>query len=235
MRVAIMQPTYLPWIGYFSLMDRVDHFVILDSVQFDRRSWQQRNRIKTASDIQMLTIPALTKGKRDQLICEVEIDQQSRFKSKHQNAIKFAYAAAPFYDQYSDLIFNALGKDTPLLAELTIGLIRELRDLLGITTEISKSSEMDIQGSKADLLANICEKLDATEYVSPPGSRAYMDASTAFSDRGIAVRYHEYEHPVYTQMHGGFEPFMSTIDLLFNAGEDSLKILRKGNSIQSDI
>lgn len=228
MRVAIMQPTYLPWIGYFSLMDRVDHFVILDSVQFERRSWQQRNRIKTANGIQMLTVPVLKKGKRDQHICEVEVDQSSRFTLKHQNAIKCAFAGAPFYERYSDRIFNVLDKDAPLLPDLTIGLIIELRDLLGITTEVSRSSEMSVTGSKADLLADICSQLGANEYISPLGSKDYMDQSSAFSDLGINVLYHEYEHPLYRQLHGEFEPFMSTIDLLFNVGEDSLQTLREG-------
>lgn len=226
--VAIMQPTYLPWLGYFALMQRVDHFVFLDSVQFDRRSWQQRNRIKAASGVQMLSVPVLKKGKHGQLICDVEIDQESNFRKKHRNAIQYAYAAAPYFKKYSDQIFSALDQATPWLAELTIGLIVEIRRILGVTTEISRASQMELSGTKADLLADICRQLDANIYVSPPGSRGYMEQSTAFEDSGIEVQYFNYVHPEYLQLHGSFEPFMSIVDLLFNVGEESLRVLREG-------
>ncbi len=225
--VAIMQPTYLPWIGYFALMDKVDHFVLLDSVQFERRSWQQRNRIKSANGVQMLTVPVLKKGKHGQLIYDVELDLENRFRQKHINSIQCAYASAPFFLKYSERIFSALSTATPLLVDLTIGLILEVRDMLGISTEVSRSSQMDLFGTKADLLAEICCQLEADVYVSPPGSRVYMEQSTVFSGFGIDVIYHDYMHPEYMQLHGAFIPFMSSIDLLFNVGEESLQILRQ--------
>jgi len=224
-RIAIMQPTYLPWLGYFALMERVDLFVFLDSVQFERRSWQQRNRIKKSSGIQMLTVPVLKKGKRDQKIFEVEIDPNSRFREEHSAAIESAYATAPYYKQYSESLQEILKRGHTHLAELNFDLIAFVCRELKIETAVCQSSEMDLSGSKADLLANICEQLHADEYVSPVGARDYMEQSSAFSDRGISVSYHDYQHPEYAQLHGEFEPYMSVIDLLFNEGKNSSLIL----------
>ncbi len=226
MRVAIMQPTYLSWIGYFSLMEKVDIFVFLDSVQFERRSWQQRNRIKSANGIQTLTVPVLKKGRRDQKIHDVEIDPGSRFRQEHKNAIHSSYATAPYYERYSKGLFEVLQAGHTHLAELNIDLINFLGGELKIGTDLYRSSEMDAIGSKADLLADICYQLEADEYLSPMGSKAYMDSSSAFSDLGIHVSYHDYQHPCYLQLHGSFEPYMSVIDLLFNEGENSRSILR---------
>jgi hypothetical protein len=225
-RLAIMQPTYLSWLGYFSLMDRVDYFVFLDSVQFERRSWQQRNRIKKSNGIQMLTVPVLKKGKRDQKIFEVEIDPNSRFREEHENAINSAYASAPYYKQYAEGLLDVLKRGHTHLAELNIDLISFVRDELKIETDFCRSSDMDVNGSKADLLADICQQLDADEYVSPVGARGYMEMSSAFADRGIKVSYHDYLHPHYSQLYGTFEPYMSAIDLLFNEGDDSRSVLR---------
>lgn len=226
MRVAIMQPTYLPWIGYFALMASVDVFVLLDSVQFARRSWQQRNRIKTANGVQWLTVPVLKKGRRDQKIVDVEIDTSSGFPEKHIKAIETAYKNAPFYTACSEELFDILNHNQKWLAQLDVELIIWLKKMFAIEAEILRSSEMETRGSKAELLAGICEQLGAEEYISPLGSKEYMDRSDAFSKRKIAVNYFEYNHPVYSQLHGSFEPYMSSIDLLFNMGSQSREVLK---------
>lgn len=226
--IAIMQPTYLPWIGYFAMIDRVDTFVFLDSVQFARRSWQQRNRIKTANGPQMLTVPVHKKGARDQKIAEVTIDDQGHFADKHLRAIEHALAKAPHFDEHAAQLFAILQAGHERLVELNIELITWLTGAFGIESRFVRSSGLDVEGSKDELLADICRAFDATTYLSAPGSRAYIEASDAFERRGITVRYHDYDHPAYPQLYGTFAPYMSAIDLLFNVGPQSLDTLRSG-------
>ncbi len=223
-----MQPTYLPWIGYFALMDRADVFVFLDSVQFERRSWQQRNRIKSSGGSLMLTVPVINKGLRDQRIADVKINLSSNFVRKHVSAINLAYSKAPFYQQYAPEIFSVLEQNSGQLCDLTVPLILKIKDMLGINCEYIKSSSMDVTGKRADLLADICEKLSANTYISPPGASGYIDKSNAFEEKNIRVLYNMYEHPEYRQPHGEFRSHLSIIDLLFNEGPDSLAIIRKG-------
>lgn len=227
-RVAIMQPTYLPWLGYFGLMKSVDLFILLDSVQFARRSWQQRNQIKTANGPIWLTVPVLSKGKRDQLISEVEIDRSRDFPQSHQTALEVNYKKAPYFDAHAPQLLSLLGADNRHLADLTIGVIVWLRDALGITTPIRRSSEFEGVGAKAELLASLCDRVGATEYISPPGSKDYLDESDAFARRGMPLHYFNFTHPEYSQRFGDFLPHMSVIDLLFNCGPESLSLIEKG-------
>ena len=229
--VAIMQPTYLPWLGYFGLMKSVDLFILLDSVQFTRRSWQQRNQIKSAKDSIWLTVPVLSKGKRDQLISEVEIDQSRDFPQGHQRALELNYKKAPHFDAYMPQLQNLLGADNRYLSNLNIDLINYLRDALGITTPMRRASEFEAVGTKADLLASLCEQVGATEYISPPGSKDYLDQSDAFAKLGIPLRYFNFMHPEYPQRFGDFLPYMSVVDLLFNCGSESMQVIEKGCAV----
>lgn len=230
-RVAIMQPTYLPWIGYFGLMRSVDLFILLDSVQFTRRSWQQRNQIKTANGPLWLTVPVLSKGKRDQLITEVEIDRSRDFPSSHLKALEMSYRKSPHFGAYGQEFFSLMGADNHYLVELTIGMILRIRDVLGIATPVRRASEFEPTGAKAELLASLCDQVEASEYVSPPGSKDYLDESDAFARRGIPLSYFEFTHPEYPQRFGDFVPYMSVVDLLFNCGADSLSVIEKGSEV----
>ena len=136
MKVAIMQPTYIPWIGYFALMESVDVFIILDSVQFSKRSWQQRNQIKTESGAKWLTVPVISKGKKDQLISDVKIDYSNKFPESHINMIKQNYIKSKFFSNYSEELFNILRKKHKNLSSLSIDFILLIRDLLNIKTTI---------------------------------------------------------------------------------------------------
>ena len=227
--IAIMQPTYLPWLGYLAMIDRVDHFVFLDNVQFERRSWQQRNRIKTASGEVMLTIPVRSKGRREQRLDEVSIDGTQDFPIRHIRSIQHAYARAPFYDQFAPELFAQLQTPNVLLADVTIAVIGWLLRQYAIETDCVRGSTLSATGTKDALLCNISKQLNADRYLSPPGSAQYLDQSTVFQDANIPVLYHTYEHPIHKQINGVFQPFMSAIDLLFNCGpDDGLKILRQG-------
>ncbi len=230
MKVAISQPTYLPWLGYFDLIDQVDAFVFLDSVQFEKRSWQQRNRIKTPAGLQWLTVPVAFPGGLRQSIKDVEI-REPNFWRKHLRAIELNYRRSPFFHTYfPDL--SSLRRSFPagsLLVDLNVGLIEWFMKVLCLRTPLLRSSSMKQEGKRTELLANICQSLGAKLYLSPLGSAAYLlDEKQAFSDRGIDVAFQHYEHPEYGQQFPPFCPYASVVDLLFNEGDRSLHILRSG-------
>ncbi len=230
-RVAIMQPTYLPWAGYFGLMQSVDLFIILDSVQFAKRSWQQRNQIKTMNGPLWLTVPVSSKGKRDQLISEVEIDYEGQFPLNHQKSLQMCYQKTPYFDVFAPEILSIIGEGDKYLSSLTVKLITKIKDNLEIKTPIHLSSDYCCEGVKDDLLANLCGHVKATEYISPPGSKIYLENSMAFVERKIKLSYFEFAHPEYDQRFGSFLPYMSVVDMLFNCGPESSSMLAKGQKI----
>ena len=226
--VAIMQPTYLPWCGYFDLMDQVDLFVFLDSVQFDRRSWQQRNRVKGPHGPIWLTVPVQSKGKREQKISDVEIDRTSDWRKRHLKTIAQCYTQSEFYQEVIPSLQGVLSSEWQRLSELSMTLIRRLADQLGIRTETVQSSEIETDGEKADLLLQICQQVDASRYLSPLGSKDYLDSYNPFPDAGIELCYHEYGHPYYSQRFGSFVSHLSVLDLLMNEGPSSTSLIRSG-------
>jgi len=230
MKIAISQPTYLPWLGYFDLIDQVDVFVLLDSVQFEKQSWQQRNRIKTPTGLQWLTVPVEFRGRLGQLIMQVII-RDPEFPKKHLRAIELNYRRAPFFDRYFPELARIL-KQHPSrshLADLNLEIIRWLCAVLGIRTTLVRSSELCLDGRRSELLVNLCRQLNADTYVSPPGSATYLlDDLQLFEGAGINVAFQHFEHPTYRQMFPAFIPYASALDCLFNEGEASAQILRSG-------
>lgn len=229
MNIAIAQPTYLPWLGYFDLLDQADQFVFLDSVQFEKRSWQQRNRIKTPTGLQWLTVPVISRGKREQRIVDVEIGAE--FWRDHLRSIEMNYRRAPFFERYygvlSDLMRSAASSSN--LATLTIHLLRWFAEVMGIGTPTLRSSELPVQGKRTELLAEICGSLGATTYLSALGSAEYLvNELPVMTERGIEVAFQHYQHPEYSQLFPPFQPYASALDLLFNEGENALAIIRSG-------
>jgi hypothetical protein len=229
MKVAIAQPTYLPWLGYFDLIEQVDAFVILDSVQFEKQSWQQRNRIKTPTGLQWLTVPVVFRGRFGQLIHDVEI-RDGEFWRDHLRAIELNYRRAPFFEKY----FHELGVRLTCsagfrLADLNVRLIEWFMSVLQIQTPLLISSRLGQPGKRTELLANICSYLGATEYISPIGSSVYLlQEIETLEHRSIEVFFQNYEHPHYLQMFPPFIPYASILDLMFNEGERGLEIVRSG-------
>ncbi|HUJ95365.1 MAG TPA: WbqC family protein [Terriglobales bacterium] len=230
MRIAISQPTYLPWLGYFDLMAQVDLFVFLDSVQFEKRSWQQRNRIKTPLGLQWLTVPVVFHRNSGQEIKDVEI-QGIEFVRDHLRSIEHNYRRAKFFEGY----FSRLGEilqschKEKRLAELSVRLIGWLGAELAIHTPIMRSSTLNLPGRRSELLVNLCRSVGADSYVSPLGSAAYlMTDLELFSGAGIEITFQHYEHPVYCQLFPPFCPYASVLDLLFNHGQESSEILFSG-------
>lgn len=229
MKIAISQPTYLPWLGYFDLIDQVDLFVLLDDVQFSRRSWQQRNRIKTPTGLQWLTVPVVVGGRNNQLIKDVEI-REIDFLYDQRRAIELNYRRAPFFDAYFERVIARLEYSPgSKLVDLNVRVIELFMEILGIKTVLLRSSELRQPGTRTQLLANICKSVAATHYISPLGSSVYLlGEQHILLDSGIAVAFQHYEHPRYRQLFPPFLPYASALDILFNEGEGSLGIIRSG-------
>jgi hypothetical protein len=230
MKIAINQPTYLPWMGYFDLIDQVSTFVFLDSVQFEKRSWQQRNRIKGPDGLILLTVPANVKGRLDQQISDVSISDVSQFE-KHLRSVEMNYRRCRFFGRYWRDFSTTLegGWNTGRIVELNITLIRWCMRELGLRTPLLRSSEIPCTGKRSELLARICEHLGADYYLSVPGSAAYLlEEDEEFKKRNITVGFQHYEHPAYDQQFPPFVPYTSVIDLIFNLGDGAIDVLRSG-------
>jgi hypothetical protein len=229
-KIAIAQPTYLPWLGYFDLLDQVDKFVLLDTVQFEKQSWQQRNRIKTPTGLLWLTVPVVFRGRLGQRIVDVEI-REAAFWRDHLRAVELNYRRAPFFDEYYPAFSELLPAASSglCLAELNIHLLHWLAELLGIKTPIVRSSELAVDGKRTHLLADICSLMGATTYVSPLGSADYLLYELPIlTGAGVDVAFQHYEHPLYRQLFLPFQSHASVLDLLFNEGGNSLPMIRSG-------
>lgn len=226
MKMVIMQPTYLPWLGYFDLMDQCDVFVVLDSVQFSKQSWHQKNRIKSSNGELLLTVPVVREF--PVLIKDAKINNQQPWRDKHLKSIQQNYAKAEYFKKYFDPLSEIYSEQPEKLVDLTIPMILRVKDILGIKCKIARSSEMDISGSKVKLVVDICRQLGADEYLSPAGSKDYIDENNIFEKEKIKLAYHDYIHPEYRQLWGEFIPYLSAIDLIFNEGDNSLEIIRSG-------
>ena len=226
MKVVIMQPTYLPWLGYFDLMDQSDVFVILDHVQFSKQSWHQRNKIKSPEGETWLTIPVIRK--HPQVLNETKINNSQPWQKKHFESIRCNYSKAKFFDRYLSFLKETYSKKIEKLTDLTIPIILWTKKELQIKSKIIKSSELDIQGAKVDLIVDICHQVGADEYLSPLGSKEYIEQNNIFEREKIKLEYHDYIHPEYSQLWGEFIPYLSTLDLLLNEGDKSIEIIRSG-------
>jgi len=224
LNVVILQPSYLPWIGYFDQMHKADVFVYYDDVQYDRDGWRNRNRIRTKEGSQWLTVPVRLKGKFGIALNEIEIDEARDWRKKHRQSLHQGYARAPHIDRYRSGIDAILSEPTEKLVELNIRLTEHLNQELGIRTKTVRSSELGIGGGRVERLVSICQHVGASRYLTGEAAKNYLDASL-FADAGIEIEFHDYRHPEYPQIHGGFTPYMSVVDLLFNCGPSSLKIL----------
>ncbi|MEW6181576.1 MAG: WbqC family protein [Bacillota bacterium] len=216
-RVVITQPTYLPWLGYFNQMACADTFIFLDSVQFEKSSWQQRNRLKGPNGDFWLTVPVLTKGRSRQLIKDVEITDE-RWTMKHFKTMKYLYAKAPFFRDVIDLFADIYQKRWEKLIDLNLAIIFMLAAKLGLSPRFHLSSELGGKGKKVDLLIQLCEKVGATHYMSGQAAKAYIDQDNRFGNHGITLEYHDFPHPRYPQLHGPFVSHLSMVDAVMNVG-----------------
>ena len=228
--VAIAQPTFLPWSGWFDLADQVDLLIVLDDVPFSKQSWQQRNRIRTPAGLSYLTLPVRTAGRLGQLIRDVELTGEAPIE-KILRTIQQNYSKAAYFSRYFDE-FSALLRQSAaagMLARLNVDIIEWLARQLGIATPRIHASDLAVEGKRGALVAKLCERVGASRYVSPAGAEDYLlEDRVEFDSRGIVVGLHVYEHPVYRQCFQPFEPYASVLDLLLNEGDAAAQILRSG-------
>ena len=232
MRLGILQPSYLPWLGFFDQMNRVDTFVYLDDVQFTRRDWRNRNRIRTREGWAWLTVPVLQKHRFKELLRETRIDNSVAWSRKHREAIRANYAQSPFFDLYFPALEPLYNKPWEFLLDLCFEMLRRLKLALEISTRTVNASDLEIPATKGDKILTLCETLGATHYLSGDASKRYLPEEE-FRARGIALEYQNYQHPVYNQRYPGFVPYLSVIDLLFNMGAESLNVLSGTHRTQS--
>lgn len=225
MRIAILQPGYLPWLGYFDQLARVDVFVHYDDVQYTRADWRNRNRIKSPTGPAWLSIPVLTKNHRTLRICDIVIAADT-WRATHRKSIEHAYRRAPFFDLVFPWLDEFYSQPVERLADACIASAELLARLIGIETRTVRGSALsgfeDLR--KTDRLIAICRHFGATDYLSGAAARGYLDVA-AFTAAGIRVEFQEYRHPLYPQLWGDFASHLSVVDLLMNAGPASRKIL----------
>jgi hypothetical protein len=224
--VAIMQPTYLPWLGWFDLMDQADVFVVLDSVQFERHSWQHRNRIKSANGEVMLSVPVKRTG-LDTTIRDAELSDPGAVR-RHLLTIKGSYARAGHLEPAIGALERLYEEPGPLLCDLLLPIIVWCREVLRIETPVVRSGELDVEGKKDHLVRSICDAVGATRYLATAGSAEYMAAGDAFDDGLVDVTYHDYEPVPYRQLHGDFVPRLAALDAILNVGGDARQVMIDG-------
>ena len=230
MKCVILQPSYIPWRGFFHQVYKADLFVFYDDVQYDKRGWRNRNRIKTASGPAWLTIPVLAKGAQTEHIAidQIRVCWDEPWNRAHWKSIQMAYAKAPFFKTYAPMLEAHYASHPEFLADFTIDLTVSLARALGIEhTRFARSSQLEgVEGAKTDRLISVLQKVGATHYISGPSARDYIE-DDKFAAAGISLEYMTYDYPDYPQLYPPFEPQVSVIDLLFMLGPDALSSIGK--------
>ncbi len=229
-RVAIIQSFYIPWKGYFDIINSVDEFILLDDVQYQRRSWINRNIIKTKQGLRWLTISVKVKGRYQQHIRETEADN-SDWKNRHWETIKRNYSKASCFKQheerFADLYLNCTETH---ISRINYRFISAVCDILNIKTKISSSADFDLVEGKNERLIHLCRQAGAEVYLSGPAAKDYIDEEL-FKAAGIELQYMDYSgYPEYKQLYPPFVHEVSIIDLIFNQGADACKYMKSFQS-----
>ena len=231
-RVVILQPGYLPWLGFFDLLLKADIFVIFDDVQYTTRDWRSRNRVKTPHGVLWLTVPVKARGARGKMIKDVEIDNSQDWQQKHRQNLETHYKKAAWLSEIDYLISTFYEKKYKFLIDADIDFVTLVRQYFSVSTEILFSSDIPTEGIRDEKLLSICRNLSASHYLSGNAAKNYL-REELFAAAGIIVEWHNYQHPYYNQLwmkEQGFISHLSVVDLLFNHGPDSLAILT-GNKL----
>ena len=216
------QPAYMPWLGYFHKIALADNFVMLDSVQFEKNSFTNRNKIKTSNGEAWLTIPVEMKGHLDKQINEIQMDSKSNWKKKHWNTLLLNYKKAPYFDKYSGFFEKYYLNETNNLYDFIQISSDFFFEELEITPNRKKLSELKIESKKQDLIIDLCKKTVSTAFIFGALGKNYADKSL-FDSNNISIYFQEYKHPSYQQLWGEFVPYMGIIDALFNLGAERTK------------
>ena len=225
-KLAIVQSNYIPWKGYFDLIAAVDEFILYDDVQYTRRDWRNRNKIKTPQGLQWLTVPVLVKGKYHQKIRDTEINDLD-WSLLHWKTLVQNYRHAPYFEEIAALLEPLYLKESYThLSQLNSHFIRVICNYLGIKTVISNSSSYSLCNDKTERLADLCVQTNSTEYISGPAAKGYIDEHI-FTERGIKLIWFDYSgYQEYSQLWGKFIHGVSILDLLFNCGKEAPRYMR---------
>jgi len=225
--VAVHQPQYLPWLGYFDKMRRADVFCYLDNVQYKKNEWQNRNRIKTSQGWQWITAPVLYRF--PQRIDEVKVNNAVNWGKKHLQALVTNYSKAPFFKDYIDFFERAYSKDWEFLSELNIYLIEHIREMLNFDQKSTiLASDLSLDNDPTDRLIDICISMGGDTYLSGKDGIKYMNLER-FKERDVKIIVQDFKHPVFPQLFGEFVSHLSIVDLLFNCGPQSLEKIKECN------
>lgn len=224
--IAILQPSYIPWIGYFDQIDKVDKFVFYDDVLYTKNDWRNRNKIKADNKAIWLTVPICSKS--NQKINDVKPDSGKNWQKKHLKTLIQYYKKSRYFNE----IYNIVEKNIFLekLVDININIIKDICDYIGTRTTFYISSKLQIGGNRNERLINICNFFKAKKYITGYAAKSYLDIEL-FQRADIEVKFQQYKHPIYEQLgHNNFIPYLSILDLLFNYGKDSLKIIKSGTN-----
>jgi len=232
--VVILQPSYIPWRGYFDQIRRADLFVFYDDVQYDKRGWRNRNQIKTLHGKQWLTIPVYSRGAQAKNIPinQIRVVWDDPWSEAHFKAILHSYGKAPHFDRYLPLLESFYQRHDEFLADFTIDFTVALaRELGNAHTRFIRSSELaGVEGQKTDRLIQILAAVGATHYISGPSASDYIEKEK-FEAAGITLEYMEYNYPEYPQLYPPFDPHVTILDLLFMTGPEASSYLSKGEHV----
>lgn len=227
MNCVIIQPSYIPWRGYFDMLHKADVVVFYDDVQYDKHGWRNRNRIKTPTGSQWLTIPVFNKGNttNNLLIKDININWNTDWNAKHWTTIKQVYGKAPYFRQLAPMLEEFYSGHPQLLADFTIDTTMALARQLGMDgTTFIRSSSLRAEGSKTDRLVEVLRAVGATHYISGPSAKDYLEEDR-LQAAGISLEYMVYDYPEYEQLHPPFDPQVSILDLLFMKGPEAARFI----------
>jgi len=224
LKLAIIQPSYIPWRGYFHQIQKADVFMFYDDVQYDKHGWRNRNRVKTANGTIWLTIPVAAKGNVVERtpIKEIRTVGRTGWSRKHWATLQQSYGRAPHFERYAPLLESFYARQDEFLAEFTIDLTLALSGELGIReTRFVRSSELPgIEGSGTDRLLRLLRAVGADHFISGPTARDYIDEAKVAA-AGVTLEYMVYDYPEYEQLHPPYDPHVSVLDLLFTKGPEA--------------
>lgn len=234
MKIGALQTAYLPWLGFFDQIYQCDLFIIYDDLQYTRKDWRNRNRIKTPRGAMWLTVPVKAHDAHKRRICQVEISGQGRWSMRHWLALKMNYSRAPYFALYADFFHDLYRHPWTRLVPLNREIIDWCLDRLRISTTVLYSSEEGLEQDYLSLCGDrpdpaerviyLCRRFEAQQFLEGPSGKAYL-REKVLADAGVTLEYHHYPHPRYRQRFGDFIPYLSVVDLLFNHGDESLNIL----------
>jgi len=234
MTIGILQPGYLPWLGFFEQLYKSDLFVIYDDVTFDKGGWRNRNRVKTPQGICWLTVPVVKKDLIRTLLRDVEINNSTPWWKKHLGTLKQSYGKAPYFNDYLPIFEEGYGRRWERLIDLDMFFIEQLMKALGIERPLRFSSSLSEDGDRNGRLIRICRHFGADRFYEGKAGEDYMDIGR-FRENGIEVVFQDYQHPEYPQLHGEFIPYLSVVDLLLNMGPESLSIITHRGSARPSL